>query len=198
MLIMVAVKGLLLPGLVSEAKVKSVSLVDFVISTPHNSTRSEEIVSKTVVSSKLRMSVLVGLEGSGHHYLGQAISDMFNSNDEISETTTPCVDIGAYYTKISMKSSPHAYSYLCKHAREDMQNLALQEQSLPWPGHLTHLCREQSYPSGNGQNKVVHYIDLRMLAEIAEEEGVDIRVVYLKRSAHDLLVANTVHRGFQE
>ncbi|CAM9808577.1 unnamed protein product, partial [Ectocarpus fasciculatus] len=37
----------------------------------------------------------------------------------------------------------------------------------------------------------------RELAEIAEAENVDLRVVYLRRSAEDLIIANTVHRRFQ-
>ncbi|CAN0408704.1 unnamed protein product [Laminaria digitata] len=54
-----------------------------------------------------------------------------------------------------------------------------------------------SYPSGLGPDKALRYLDLRMLAEVAEEEGVDLRVLYLRRSAKDLLIANTIHRKFQ-
>lgn len=55
-----------------------------------------------------------------------------------------------------------------------------------------------SYPHGSGQKKLMKYIDLRLLAEVAEKEGVDFRVLYLRRSVKDILVADTVHRHFQE
>ncbi|CAN0167541.1 unnamed protein product [Hapterophycus canaliculatus] len=41
-------------------------------------------------------------------------------------------------------------------------------------------------------------MDLRLLAEAAEAEGIDFRVLYLRRSARDFIVANSVHRLFQE
>ncbi|CAN0455879.1 unnamed protein product [Laminaria digitata] len=55
-----------------------------------------------------------------------------------------------------------------------------------------------SYPDGWGLNKVMKYLDLRLLAEAAEAEGVDFRILYLQRPAKDILVANTIHRNFQE
>lgn len=55
-----------------------------------------------------------------------------------------------------------------------------------------------SFPTGNGPDKVIHYVDLRLIAELAEEEGIDFRVVYLQRPAKDMLIANTVHRQFPE
>lgn len=42
------------------------------------------------------------------------------------------------------------------------------------------------------------YFDLRLMAEVAEAEGVDFRVVYLRRPVKDVILANTVHRRFQE
>ncbi|CAN0314861.1 unnamed protein product, partial [Scytosiphon promiscuus] len=53
-----------------------------------------------------------------------------------------------------------------------------------------------SYPYLGGSNKVFQYTDLRMLAEAAENEGVDLRILYLKRSANELVIANTIHRDF--
>lgn len=46
--------------------------------------------------------------------------------------------------------------------------------------------------------KVFKYLDLRMLAEAAEAEGVDFRVLYLRRPARDIVLADTVHRKFQK
>jgi len=45
---------------------------------------------------------------------------------------------------------------------------------------------------------VFQYMDLRLLAQTAEAEGVDFRVLYLRRPARDIILANTVHRDFQK
>ena len=40
------------------------------------------------------------------------------------------------------------------------------------------------YSRKSGSQKVFHYVDLRLLATLAEEAGVDLRALYLKRSAN--------------
>ncbi len=37
-----------------------------------------------------------------------------------------------------------------------------------------------------------------MLVENAEKEGIDIRIVYLRRPARDMLISDLVHRHFEE
>lgn len=49
-----------------------------------------------------------------------------------------------------------------------------------------------------GGEQVFQYVDLRQLAENAEREGIDMRVIYLRRSAKDMLFSNIVHRRFEE
>lgn len=46
--------------------------------------------------------------------------------------------------------------------------------------------------------KVFGYLDLELLAEVAEAEGVDFRVLYLRRPARDIVVADTIHRDFHK
>ncbi len=46
--------------------------------------------------------------------------------------------------------------------------------------------------------KVFKYMDLRLLAEVAEDAGVDFRVLYLRRKARDIILADTVHRQFHK
>lgn len=53
-----------------------------------------------------------------------------------------------------------------------------------------------SYPNFDGQDKTLQYVDFQVLAEEAEKAGVDLRIIYLSRSARDILVADTVHRHF--
>lgn len=201
------VVGMLLPVIMSEAKPEDASLVGpkTIFSTWERNTTElapkptvRGILPKTVISSKLRLSILIGLEGSGHHYLIKAADDMFETNNEISIRTTSCISLGPYLTLTSIESSPLVYTRMLERARIEMHDLALEEKSLPWTGHLARMCSETSYPDGNGPQKALHYVDLRVLAEMAETEGVDIRFIYLRRSAHEIILADTVHRRFQE
>lgn len=71
------------------------------------------------------------------------------------------------------------------------------ERTMDDSGIIVHLDMA-SFPAGHGPNKVITYPDVRLLAEVAEEEGIDLRVVYLQRSARDMLISDTVHRSFLE
>lgn len=53
-----------------------------------------------------------------------------------------------------------------------------------------------SYPNFNGADKALQYVDFRLLAEEAERAGVDVRFVYLSRSARGMLVSNTQHNSY--
>ena len=80
-----------------------------------------------------------------------------------------------------------------------MRLLARVGEALQYPGTLRSMHGRQrlnSYPMGTGPNKALKYFDLRMLAEVAEAEGVDLRVLYLRRPVKQLVIANTVHRRF--
>lgn len=71
------------------------------------------------------------------------------------------------------------------------------EHTIQHPGVIIDLDTP-SYPYDSGADKVMKYTDLRMLAQFAEEEGLDFRVIYLQRSAKDMLIADTMHRHFQK
>lgn len=78
-----------------------------------------------------------------------------------------------------------------------MQRLA--EQAAGFPSPTVYFPKiAMSYPRLNGPEKVMQYNDLKKIAEEAESAGLDMRVLYLKRSARDLIIANTVQRHFQE
>lgn len=199
--------GLLLTVIMPEARLDNVLPAGPKITTskweknaaePRSKHTRVRVVLKTVISSKLHMSVLVGLEGSGNHYMMEMIIEMFRTNGQISNQATPCLMHRLFLTLKSMESSTWMYSQVLEEAKAEMHDLAIQEPNLPWPGHLARLCMDMSYLSGIGARKVMHCMDLHVVAKMAEEEGVGLRVVYLKRSDHDILVANTIHRNFQE
>ncbi len=53
-----------------------------------------------------------------------------------------------------------------------------------------------SYPNYDGEDKAIQYVDFRLLAEEAERAGVDVRFVYLNRSARAVLVSDWKHKGY--
>lgn len=53
-----------------------------------------------------------------------------------------------------------------------------------------------SYPKGGGPDKPLHYVDLPLVALAAEAEGLDLRFIYLSRSAADVVTSTTQHRSF--
>lgn len=53
-----------------------------------------------------------------------------------------------------------------------------------------------SFPNFNGNDKALQYVDFRLLAEEAERAGVDVRFVYLARSARSILISDTQHNHY--
>ena len=157
---------------------------------------SSSVVPKTVFSSKVRVVLAVGLEGTGHGYFLHVREDLFKKNRHLARLSD--IAVSRYRIWISMGSSVKQYSIAYQQARTEMRKLAHRGAGLSFPGTVKIIHGKQSYPFGYGPNKVLKYMDLRMLAEVAEAEGVDFRVVYLRRPVKDILVANTVHRRFQE
>ena len=105
------------------------------------------------------------------------------------------------YTRLELEHSMKScliYAENIEKARIAMRELAKYGSSLAPEKAVAMLCGRYSYPRNWGVNKVFQYIDLGTLADLAEQEGVDLRVIYLKRSAHDIAISTTVHRDFHE
>lgn len=168
-------------------------------SAPHlTSASSSADVTKAIESDTFRMVFLAGLEGAGHHYImasDSAMLDMYPNLPRINETYL--LSPKPYYLPTFMATSTTNYAQQEHKAREAMKRLAEQAAALPPPGSVYILHNSWSYPTFHGTHKVTQYIDLQRIAEVAEDTGVDLRVLYLRRSAKGLLVANTVHRHFQ-
>lgn len=157
-----------------------------------------ERVAKTVVSNQLRLVFAMGLEGTGHHYTFAVEDLMFHNNPDLPRLQDFQLNIGLYYTASVMDESPLHFSSAQTSARAEMRELARRAEGVPWPGTIQVQRGGLSYPNGHGPLKVFGYVDVRMMAEAAEAEGVDFRVLYLRRSAKDLIIANTIHRDFQK
>lgn len=92
-----------------------------------------------------------------------------------------------------------------------MKYLAAYEKHLKAPGTIVAVQRQtekehamcplngqMSFPNGNGPDKTLKYADIQNMAQVAEEEGVDLRILYLQRSIEPMLISATIHRRFQQ
>lgn len=157
------------------------------------------VVSKTIVSSRMRFVFTVGLEGTGHHYIGQVEDHLFQTNEDLVRISRrDNVNRDLYTMEHTMGGSAQHYGTNLNAARENMRKLARRGADLQGPGTVVFMPGKNSYPNGPGPRKALKYMDLRMLAEVAEEEGVDLRVLYLRRPVEGTLLANTIHRQFQK
>lgn len=156
-------------------------------------------VSKAVVSNNFRLVFLAGFEGSGHHYFKTAEETMFQANPDLPRIGNNCqLSPHPYYLPSCMSGGAHAFAGAEHRAKEEMKKLREQSASLPLGGTICTTSSAYSYPLEAGPNKVMQYFDLLRLAEVAEAESIDMRVVYMRRSAKDMIIANTVHRRFQK
>lgn len=154
------------------------------------------VVAKTVVSDDFRFFILAGLEGSGHHYILNAARAVLRSNHDLPRIERH-LDTDPWYLPDAMGGKVSHYAEASLQGKEEMQRLAEEAAGFPYPTvHFPEL--PLSYPRYSGPDKAMQYVDLKRIAEDAESAGIDLRVVYLKRSAQDMIVANTVHRNFQE
>lgn len=156
-------------------------------------------VAKTVVSDKFRMVFIAGLEGAGHHYIMAADDAMFEANPDLPRISKDDqLNEQPYYVPYFMGGNASRYALAEDQAKEEIRRIAELAADMPLPGGVYVLHNSYSYPTFSGKNKVMQYVDVQRMAEMAEANGIDMRVLYLRRSAKDLLVANTVHRNFQE
>lgn len=152
-----------------------------------------DTLSKTVTSERLRAVYLMGLEGVGHHYVRSAIKKASSGFPNRIEPASAL----EYGCQTTMSGTTSQYVQSLDRSREQMKGFASEEQALKeGQAMVVYFGKFISYPYLGGSNKVFQYTDLRLLAEVAEEEEVDLRIVYLKRSAIDLVIADTMHRDF--
>lgn len=159
------------------------------------------VLQKRAFSSKMRLVFLVGLEGTGHHYM----ADVLDKTCKTADVPCPkvCSLAKVLYPGLGNPASRQSYQEARGKLREELQALALAATRLP-EGKATvvsfGMCRFQvgmmSYPNFNGVLKTLQYVDFRLLAEEAERAGIDLRFVYLSRSAKDVLISDTKHNNY--
>lgn len=169
------------------------------------------VTSKTVFSSKLRLVFFMGLEGTGHHYMSQVFQELYKQHDDLP-LFEACQAGRSMYLPWAMSRSAAEYQEAREILRNDMQTLAVaaNRDDMPAGGTIVTVQRtnpaqlqncsemgEISYPNAHGPEKSLQYPDLQMLAEVAEDEGVDLRIIYLQRSAKALMISNIIHRHLE-
>ncbi|CAN0205727.1 unnamed protein product [Scytosiphon promiscuus] len=148
---------------------------------------------KTVRSNRLRAVYFMGLEGVGHHYIRSAIENASLGFPNLITSASAW----EYGCQTSMSGNVSRYLHSLRLSSEQMRGFASEEKGLnEGQATVVYFGEYISYPYLGGSNKVFQYTDLRVLAEAAEEEGVDLRIIYLKRSAKEMVIANTIHRDF--
>ncbi|CAM9952965.1 unnamed protein product [Ectocarpus sp. 4 AP-2014] len=157
---------------------------------------SAAVVPKTHVSDIFRLVFVAGLEGTGHHYIIGTNEYLFGDNLDLPRRSGGRINVNTYYAPKMMGGAAERFTTTSHQAMENMRRLAEWAGTLSSPGTLEFISIACSYPLNFGPLKVMQYMDLRRIAETAEGEGIDFRVVYLRRSAKDMVIANTVHRNF--
>lgn len=156
------------------------------------------VVRNTAVSSNRRFVFAVGLEGTGHHYFVTVQDHLFRTSKHLVHLSSSETVYRDFYTIYQSMPGNLQLNYTePETAREAVQKLANRGVELQFPGTVVSLHSRNSYSMFHGPNKALKYVDLRFLAELAEEEGMDFRVLYLWRSFEVIVIANIVHRDFQ-
>lgn len=203
-----AALGLLVSGLILA--VRGATADPAVVASAESAPSLDDgLIAKTVVSNKLRVIFFAGLEGTGHHFAMSAFRNVFGDHD--IEQIGGCGLALNIYLPITMTSTATRYSRAQDRLRMELRRLAELEKDLQPPGTFITVQRTNqlqdeecpslgamSYPNNHGPDKALACPDIPQLALIAEEEGVDFRILYLQRSAKALLLSNTSHRGFHK
>lgn len=159
------------------------------------------VLQKTIFSSKMRMVFLVGLEGTGHHFMAPVLRKMCRFNKMSCPDVCPLA--AALYSKMGTPDTPSDYREGLETLRNETGILALHEDGLR-NGTISLLsfakCGKQagmmSFPDYNGPDKPLQYVDLRILAEEAERAGIDLRLIYLRRLARGILLSDTQRKHY--
>lgn len=166
-------------------------------------------IPKTAISTKLRVVFIAGLEGTGHHFFTGAFQEFYRANRNLTVPAL-CQVERSMFLPYSMSGSAETYEDARKNIEEEIQMVANIQEDVGHPGTVLTAQKtsrgqlascpdrpEFSYPSGVGSEKVMQLPDVVMLAEVAESKGVDLRIIYLLRSAEEILLS-TMKRHFQK
>lgn len=165
-------------------------------------TAHSAVVEKTAFSSDTRMIFLVGLEGTGHHFMNYVLDQVC----QLDEVNCPdaCPLAKAVYFDLGTPATAHDYRLGLETLRSEAEALAALGTeglddgtvTLMSLGRCSDEVGELSYPNFRGRDKPLQYVDVKVLAEEAERAGIDLRLIYMGRLAKSLLLSDTQNRDF--
>lgn len=162
---------------------------------------SDTVIRKSMYSNSTRFVFVAGIEGTGHHLLAVLFKECYDLGLCIEDTRLESPIIPAkknFSGGIFFVNGKEDLSTV-ERSRENFVN-RLRAARNDHPERLIILNTlgivMSSYPNFGGPDKVFKRPDLPVLAHLAEEAGVDLRVLVLTRSPKDILVSTTVHRKF--
>ena len=162
----------------------------------------QSLVQKTIFSDENRFVFVAGLEGTGHHAIGSLFRNC-NEHNQLCDN-----DREASMLLYNGNGKPHGvFVFLLDTQEHDIESRRVQfvnqlKEKNTQPGrHLVILNTmggngELSYPNYGGANKPLDHVNIRELAYLAEQAGVDLRIIVLCRPAKEILTSTTEHRNF--
>ena len=122
-----------------------------------STTESEtSTVIKTVFSSKLRLIMMVGAEGTGHGFIVAVKNHMFRTNDQLVGVPSEyMITSWRYHIRTSMDATALRYSSNLAAAKTDMRKMAEHGAQLQFPGTIALFKKKNSYPDGHPPKKVL-------------------------------------------
>lgn len=89
------------------------------------------VLPKIVFSSKLRLVLEVGVEGTGHKYMLDVDVDLFTKNDHLVQM--PDMSMTRYNIRSAMGGRPQNYKVSLEKARAEIRRVAQTGEDLPLP-----------------------------------------------------------------
>ena len=181
-----------------------------------------QVLPKRAHSTRLRFVFVVGLEATGHHFLGEMFS-AFQAAEEggsadngtasgggVRVVALPsalasllCADKGhrgLFGVNVLPAQPTVAAVFLEELAHFAKEMLAQAGSTVVVINTLTHgssaTCGEMSYPNFKGACKPWLIPDARLLAELFERAGLDLRILVTRRSAKGILSSVTIRRSW--
>jgi len=174
------------------------------------------LLPKRVHGARWRLLFVAGLEGSGHHLwiplLKRCVKARRCAADvELGRrlwTDRTRKGLWSFETKLYAPRAAKKWEYAPPGAkwlsgfrraegevRTALRRLSRRNATSPLLASLGG-CGMMSYPNFPGKLKMFQTPDVRLLAELAEDEGVDFRILVLHRPAAAVLRSTTIHRHF--
>jgi hypothetical protein len=163
-------------------------------------------VAKTVFEGP-RLVFVAGLEGTGHHLFkeilhlepsgfDQGVYDLFEERQK-----SVCGPLGSLGENCGPAQDSREFLLLRQELLKNLTSLHSRDSQFSVSGTVYGLFHNNlapfSYPCYRHEGRaILTHPDVRVLAEVAEEAKIDLRVVVLTRSARAMLYSTVKHRNF--